>query len=97
MTREQVLSSIRDRRGRKILTFEEVVASQRAAVFEDFGDSLLYLGGEVFIMRDAGPKTPPPVLDLSRLTHAVGIETGWRHAAGCDCDFCAPAAREQLA
>ncbi len=97
MTRDQVLSSIPKRRGRKILSFEEVLASRRPAVFEDFGDSLLYLSGEVFIMRDADPEAPPPVLDLSRLSHAVGIETGWRHAEDCDCDFCAPGTREQAA
>jgi hypothetical protein len=97
MTREQVLRSIPKQRGRKMLTFEEVVASQRPAVFEDFGDSLFYLRGEVFVMRGADPQAPPPVLDLSRLTHAVGIETGWRHPRSCDCEFCSPGAREQAA
>ena len=96
MTLGQVVRSIPVRQGRKLLSFDEVVASQRPAVFSDFGDSLLYLRGEVFILRDldlgAGDAVEPPVLDAHLMLHAVGIETGWRHAEGCDCDVCSKAA-----
>ncbi len=92
MTLGQVMRSIPARPGRKRLTFEEVLAARRPAVFEDFGDSLLFLDGEVFILRDIEHKgdigATPPVLDPRLLVHAVGIETGWRHAEGCDCQLC---------
>jgi len=92
MTLDQVVRSIPAQLGRNMLTFDEVVASRRAAVFREFGDLLLYLGDKVFILQDSDPHThpdaAPPVIDPHSLVHAVGIETGWRHAEGCDCDFC---------
>lgn len=97
MRLDQVVRSMPAHPGRKVLSFDEVVASRRTAVFQEFGDLLLYLGGTVFILRDADsrarPDVTPPVLDPSSLVHAVGIETGWRHAEGCDCDFCFADAR----
>lgn len=98
---DQVVQSIPAQPGRKVLSFDEVVASRRTAVFQEFGDLLLYLGGTVFILRDADsrahPDVTPPVLDPSLLAYAVGIETGWRHAEDCDCDFCFAGTREHVA
>lgn len=92
MTLGQIAKSVLARQGRKRLTFVEVVASRRPAVFEDFGDSLLYLDGEVFILKDvdllADAPVEPPVLDPRATIHAVGIETGWHHVVDCDCDIC---------
>lgn len=89
----QVLRRIPARPGHRRLTFEEVLACRRPAVFRDFGDSLFFLDGQVFILCDLDPRVDPevipPVLDLRSLVHAVGIETGWRHAEECDCRCCA--------
>jgi hypothetical protein len=93
VTLEQVMREMPRRLGRRTLSFDEVVASRRPAVFQEFGDWLLYLGGAVFILKDADPRAQPdaapPVLEPQALVGAVGIESGWRHAAGCDCHVCA--------
>ena len=93
MTLEQVAREMPSRLGRRRLSFEEVVASGRTAVFQEFGDLLLYLEGTVFILKDADPpsdvQATTPVLEPRALVHAVGFESGWRHAAGCDCPVCA--------
>ena len=93
MTVGQVQKRIPARPGSKRLGFDEVLASRRPAVYEDFGDSLLYLDGEVFILGDIDPGSDAaamaPVLDARVLVHAVGVETGWRHEADCDCSCCA--------
>ena len=101
MTLEQVVRRMPSRLGPKRLSFEEVVASGRTAVFQEFDDLLLYLDGTVFILKDADPRgaahTTPPVLETRALVHAVGIESGWRHAGGCDCPVCAAEVRLRAA
>ncbi len=96
MTLDEIAGRIPARPGRRRLSFEEVVAAGRPAVFSDFGDSLLYLDGKVFVLREADlpadPAVLPPVLDMRAMVRAVGIETGWRHAEDCDCDVCSVAA-----
>jgi hypothetical protein len=92
MQLDDIARTIPARPGRVVLTFEEVIASRRPAVFAEFGDFLLYLDGRVFILEDAdllaGAGAALPVLDQSLLVHAVGIECGWRHDEGCACRFC---------
>lgn len=101
MRLDQVVRCIPAQPGHKVLSFDEVVMSRRTAVFQEFGDLLLYLDGRVFVLRGvdphAHPHVTPPVLDPSALMHAVGIETGWRHAEGCDCDLCSEYARVHAA
>ena len=101
MTLEEVVREMPPRLGRKRLSFEEVVSSGRTAVFQEFGDLLLYLEGTVFVLKDADPRgaahTTPPVLERRALAHAVGIESGWRHAAGCNCPVCAAEVRLRAA
>ena len=101
MTLDEIARSVRVRPGHRTLAFVEVVASGRPAVFQEFGDSLLYLGGEVFILRDldlfARSDTTPPVLERWALVHAVGFETGWHHGEGCDCDYCSGDAQTLVA
>ncbi len=101
MTPDEIAHSVPARPGHKTLAFDEVVASGRPAVFREFGDSLLYLGGEVFILRDLDLFAPsnarPPVLEQCALVHAVGFETGWHHGEGCECDYCSGDARAEAA
>lgn len=92
MTIDQVARHLPAELGTKMLTFDEVVASRRPAVFQDFGDLLLYLRDTVYVLQDTDPHTQPqatpPALDPRAMGKAIGIETGWRHAAGCDCQVC---------
>jgi hypothetical protein len=37
------------------------------------------------------------MLDPKALPGAVGIESGWRHSAGCDCEFCTAKTRRPAA
>lgn len=82
--------------GRRHFTFEEVLAAGRPAMYRKFGDHLLFLGGRVFDVGKPGapvevgvaarPEEPMPVVADRALS--VGIEYGWRHAAGCPCSYC---------
>ncbi len=82
--------------GRRRLTFEEVLAAGRPAVYRKFGDHLLYVGGRLFDVRR--PEAPTPIDvgvastqaadESERSRISVGIEYGWRHAAGCPCSYC---------
>jgi hypothetical protein len=101
MTIDQVARHLPERLGKKMLTFDEVVASRRPAVFQDFGDLLLYLHDTVYVLQDtdpdAQPHATPPALDPHAVGKAIGMETGWRHAAGCDCPVCADDAVARVA
>jgi hypothetical protein len=92
MRLDEAMRLVPARPGRAALTFDEVVASGRPAVFEDFGDVLLFVDGRLFVLRDARQETRkeelPLELDTRRIPHGVGFETGWRHADGCACAAC---------
>ncbi len=81
--------------GRRRLTFEEVLAAGRPAVYRQFGDHLLFVDGRLFDVRRPEAPTPIDVGTPSRALDehehsrlSVGIEYGWRHAAGCPCSYC---------
>ena len=92
MMLSQVVPNIPVRLGRKRLTFDEVVENRRVALFHEFGDSLLYIDGEVFVLQGADlfghPDATLLVLDARSVVSAVGFETGWHHARDCDCRAC---------
>jgi len=96
---EQELTGMLTKRaaaGRRRLTFDEVLAAGKPAVFRKFGDHLLYAGGRLFDVREPDapvevgltptPTTPGSVAAERAMT--VGIEYGWRHEADCPCSFC---------
>ena len=76
------------------LSLDEVREAGRTAFFFDFGEALMYLGGELFDVSDwrsavpIGALTQP--LPPGILESGVGLEYGWRHLAGCACGFCSP-------
>jgi hypothetical protein len=76
--------------GQRRLSAEEVLASGRPALFDDFGECLLFVDGQLLNLRAAGPSPDGALLPERVLPAAVGIEVGWRHARGCDC-CCGPA------
>lgn len=76
------------RRLRPRLSLEDVVAAGLPAVYQDFGEHLLYRDGTIFDSAGTGPAGEHPVLELESLNDAVGLEFGWRHASGCGCGYC---------
>ena len=75
--------------GQRRLSAEEVLASGRPALFDDFGVCLMFVDGQLLDLRAAGlwpdGALLPEPLPERVLRAAVGIEVGWRHARGCDC------------
>lgn len=74
------------------LSLAEVKRVGRAALFLDWGEKLLYREGEIFELHETLDERamayPPVRLPSAILEHGVGIEYGWRHLAGCDCEAC---------
>jgi len=79
-------------RSRARLSIEEVRESGLPAYFFDHGEHLLYLDGELYDLeeRDAALRagSQPRPLPHQILEDGVGVEYGWRHAAGCVCPHC---------
>ena len=65
-----------------------MVAAGLPAVYQDFGEHLVYRDGTIFDATRGGPADQHPILVVDRLDEAVGLEFGWRHASGCACAFC---------
>jgi hypothetical protein len=79
--------------GQRRLSAAEVLASGRPALFDDFGECLLFIDGQLLDLRAAALSLDGALLleplPERVLRAAVGIEVGWRHARGCDC-CCGP-------
>jgi hypothetical protein len=79
-------------RSRALLSLDEIRASGLPAYFYDYSEELLYVEGELFDLRDveAAGRAGVDPLPLPReiLENGVGLEYGWRHAAGCACHHC---------
>jgi hypothetical protein len=77
--------------GRTRLTFEQVRQTRVPAVFQKYGERVLFLDDRVFLFDgddgDPGHSAGPTVIDASAIEE-VGIEYGWRHAYDCHCRFC---------
>ena len=87
--RQPPLTPFEPQPGQRRLSAEEVLASGRPALFDDFGECLLFVDGQLFDLRAArlSPDRAllPEPLPERIMCAAVGIEVGWRHARGCDC------------
>jgi len=84
------------RRLRPRLSLEDVVAAGLPAVYQDFGEHLLYRDGTIFDSARTGPSGEHPILELQSLDDAVGLEFGWRHASGCTCGYCQAGRAERI-
>ena len=84
--------------GRRPLTFDQVLRSREPAVFEHYGEHILYLDGRLYLFGDAdngaGLRVCPARLDASCMEQSVGLEFGWQHAEACECEYCAVAEDE---
>jgi hypothetical protein len=79
------------------LSLAEVRESGLPALLLDFGESLLYLDGEIFEvdaslapLRVGAHPVPLPAVILAT---GVGIDYGWHHAGHCPCRFCSKGGR----
>jgi len=76
------------RRLRPRLSLEDVVAAGLPAVFQDFGEHLIYRDGTIFDSAHDGPLGEHAIHVGDGLDETVGLEFGWRHASGCGCCYC---------
>jgi len=79
-------------RSRAVLTLDEVRAGGLPAYFYDYSEELLYVNGELFDLHEVQAAelagADPQPLPREILENGVGLEYGWRHAAGCACHYC---------
>ena len=75
-------------RGKRRLSLEEVLQAGLPAVYQQYGDRLLYMDGTIFDATDPRAVTEIPLIVAGAATQAVGLEFGWRQAGDCPCPFC---------
>ncbi len=76
------------RAGRR-LCLEEVLEAGLPAVYERYGERLLYLEGWIFDASVPGALAEVAFITTAAASEAVGLEFGWQHAGDCSCAFCA--------
>jgi len=75
-------------RGKHRLSLEEVLQAGLPAVYQQYGDRLLYLDGRIFDAADPRALAEIALMVTGAATQVVGVEFGWRHASDCCCQFC---------
>ena len=74
------------------LSSVEVLELGEPALFDDFGERLLYADGRLIDLlaarRSPAGELLAPLLPASIIESGVGLEFGWRHAAACGCVAC---------
>jgi hypothetical protein len=73
---------------RRRLSLEEVVDAGLPAVYQGFGERLLYVDGTIFDARDPSAPAEIPLGVGGESDQAVGLEFGWQHVGDCSCLFC---------
>ena len=86
------------RRAPRRLSLADVVSVGLPAVYQQFGDQLIYMDGSIFDASD--PSLIAEIVNVAdESDRAVGLEFGWRHADGCSCLVCSndrPEERAQM-
>ena len=70
------------------LSLEEVLEAGLPAVYQQFGEQLLYMNDRIFDASDPGSLAEILLIVAGEAERAVGVEFGWRHAGDCSCSFC---------
>jgi hypothetical protein len=75
-------------RARRRLSLDEVLAAGLPAIYQRYGDRLLYFDGRIFDASD--PKALAEISPIAPgvIVQTVSLEFGWRHVGDCACDFC---------
>jgi hypothetical protein len=76
-------------RARRRLSLADVVNAGLPAVYQQYGEQLIYLDGRIFDASDPSSPAETSLLVEGDADQAVGVEFGWRHAGDCSCPFCA--------
>ena len=89
---EDLLVRLAPTRGGGRLSSADVLASGEPALFNDFGERLLYADGRLIDLvaarRSSDGELLAPLLPASIIKTGVGLEFGWHHAAACRCAAC---------
>jgi hypothetical protein len=87
-----LLARMAPSQSRRRLSSAEVLALGEPALFDDFGERLLYAHGRLIDLlaarRTSDGELLAPLLPASIIESGVGIEFGWRHSAACSCASC---------
>jgi hypothetical protein len=70
------------------LSLEEVFEAGLPAVYQQYGDLLVYMDGRIFDASDPRAVTEVSPTVAGAAIKVVGVEFGWRHAGDCSCLFC---------
>ena len=81
-------------RARRRLSLVDVVNVGLPAVYQEFGERLVYVDGAIFDASESGAIAEEPIIVMGETHETVGLEFGWRHASDCSCLFCAADRRE---
>jgi len=77
------------RRARRRLSIEEVLEAGLPAVYEQYGERLLYLDGRILDASDPAALGEVMAVSTGTSNQAVGLDFGWRHVSECSCVHCA--------
>ena len=84
---DDLLARLAPAQSRRRLSSVDVLASGEPALFDDFGERLLYADGRLIDLvaarRSSEGALLAPLLPASIIETGVGLEFGWRHAAAC--------------
>jgi hypothetical protein len=84
-------------RAKRRLSFEEVLEAGLPAVYQQYGDRLLYMDGRIFDASDPSSLAEIPLIVAGAAEQAVSVEFGWRHAGDCPCLFCSKRSADEAA
>ena len=89
---DDLLARLAPTRSARRLSSADVLALGEPALFDDFGERLLYAHGRLIDLlaarRCSDGALLAPLLPGSIIESGVGLEYGWRHAAACACAAC---------
>jgi hypothetical protein len=75
-------------RVRRRLSLEEVLEAGLPAVYQRYGDRLLFTDGRIFDASDPEALAEIPLILADGSLETVGLEFGWKHAGDCPCHLC---------
>jgi hypothetical protein len=84
-------------RAKRRLSLEEVFEAGLPAVYQQYGDRLLYMAGRIFDASDPSSLAEIPLIVAGAAEQAVGVEFGWRHDGDCPCLFCSKRPADEAA
>jgi hypothetical protein len=84
-------------RAQRRLSLEDVFKAGLPAVFQEFGERLLFMDGRIYDASDSSSLAEILLGVVCEPDQTVGLEFGWRHAGDCSCLFCAKRSAHEAA